>query len=93
MNQNRDTRRAMTLVERYGFRVTERTGGRADVYVIDQPGEDGVFGSIEVGPRSGRVLRAHLYNGNSDAFGHHPEDALSLIAALRRVPALNASRG
>jgi hypothetical protein len=59
------TEQIMKLAEQAGLRPIwrGRYGGIREI-LLNAPGEAGVFGVIEVGARSGKVLRATLHYGN-----------------------------
>jgi hypothetical protein len=65
------TRRILRQAQQRGFRVrTSLAGGRV-IHYLDQHGQDGSFGAVYVGQRTGRITGAVLHQGNAGR-GRHP---------------------
>lgn len=75
------TRRIVALAESAGLRPNVEPAYRgAYRIIVNAPGQDGLFGGIAVGARTGRILHAHLTHGN---WGE--EKRYGTVADIRRV--------
>jgi hypothetical protein len=81
------TKRILRQAQQRGFRVrTSLAGGRA-IHYLDQHGQDGSFGAVYVGQRTGRITGAVLHRGNEDAAGTRYRGALATGRAIRETAA------
>jgi hypothetical protein len=80
------TERIIRQAQHRGFRIRTTTVGGRTIHVVDQHGQDGCFGAIYVGRRSGRITGAILHQGNQDAAGTRVRGALATGRAIRATP-------
>lgn len=82
------TRHVLKTAQQRGLRPQRRDDGDLSYarVVLNQKGIEGTFGAIYVGRRSGKILRAVLYRGNSDAVGRRYVGARAVAAAIRELP-------
>ncbi len=79
------TERALRCAQARGFSIRTTTAGGRTIHYLSQQGEDGTFGAIVTGRRSGRITGALLHHGNHDARGTHYRGALATARAIRET--------
>jgi hypothetical protein len=78
----RVTQQILGSAESAGLRPWLSAGSRPGSYrvMVDAGGRDGLFGCIDIGARTGRILRAYLTHGN-----HGTERRYETVAEIRTV--------
>ena len=81
------TARVIRQAQERGFRIRTRVAAGRTVHLLDQHGQDGHFGAVYVGQRSGRITGAVLHAGNRDTAGTRVRGALATGRAIRGIDA------
>ncbi|MFJ3817817.1 hypothetical protein [Streptomyces sp. NPDC090056] len=82
---NTYTRSVVTLATEHGLLPVWRPSVRRHRVILAAPGPEGAWGWMEVGARSGRILRATIYPHGCSASGIRaagPRDVRQLVASL-----------
>lgn len=79
------TERILRQAQERGFRVRTSIAGGRVIHYLDQHGQDGSFGALYAGLRTGRITGGILHRGNADSTGTRHQGALAAGRAIRET--------